>query len=101
MLHLCQVDQPYSWERCHISKKYIHYGDFYYYDDEDGLIIALDVYNKMKLEEKRKNWDFSKLKQAANEREYEQMMREKTRAFLAQDVLKRQVNKGVYTARKS
>ncbi len=96
MLHLRRQMQPFAWERCHITGQYITYGDYYYYDDEDGLIVAASVYHDMKRKKKINEWDWSDYRQAVSEREYEHICREKERAFLAQHLLDRKVDKGVY-----
>ena len=97
MLHLRRQLQPFAWERCHISKEYITYGDYYYFDDEDGLIVKASVYNEMKRRKREEEWDYTRLHNALSEREYTEMCREKERQFLTNHLLDRKVDKGAYT----
>ena len=96
MLHLKRIVNPYEWERCKISKEYITYGDYYYVDDEDGLVIKKSVYDRLKKQKKYEEFDYSRLNNAQSEREYEQVMREKEREFLTDSIFERKVNKGVF-----
>ena len=91
MLHLKRVTQPYEWERCHITGKYIVFGDYYYWDDEDELVVAADVYHNMQKEKREAEWDYSRLNQAQSEAEYSQILKEKTRDYLASTLLDRKV----------
>ena len=88
---------PFAWERCHISGKYITYGDYYYIDDEDGLIVAASVYHDMKRQKKLDEWDWTRYNNAKSEREYEEMCREKEKEYLTAHLLERKVDKGAYT----
>ena len=91
MLHLKRVPGFYEWIRCHVSGKIMTYGDWYYEDDEDGLIVDAIVYKQMKQTEKEENWDYSKLQMAQNEREYRQRLKELEKEHLKQGLLKRKV----------
>lgn len=91
MLHLCRVDQPFTWERDHITGDYIQYGEYYYYDDEDGLIVSRKTYVKFKEAKRKAEWDYSRLEQAQSEREYEDIMKQKTQEFLAETLMDRKV----------
>lgn len=91
MLHARQVDQPYTWERDHITGDYIMYGEWYYWDDEDGLIVSVRTYNKMKEEKRRAEWDYSRLEEAQSEQEYRQMLQEHIREIQTESLLNRKV----------
>ena len=91
MLHLKQVTQPFAWERDHITGDYIKYGQFYYYDDEDGLVVSRKTYMKVKDMKKREEWDYSRLQDAASQYEYEQAIKEQTREFQMETLLNRKV----------
>lgn len=95
MLHLRRVTGQYEWERDHITGEYIMFGDFYYYDDEDGLVVSKKTYDKFKDQERRNNWDYSRLENAQSQREYEEIMKQKERDFLTNTLLNRKVEKGV------
>ena len=96
MLHLRRVVNPFEWERCKISKEYILPGDYYYIDDEDGLIVKASVYHKMKWDKKVSEWDWTKYNEGLSEHEYAEMMREKEREYLTAGLLNREVDRGGY-----
>lgn len=91
MLRLKQVTQPFTWERDHITNDYITYGQFYYEDDKDGLVISRDTYVRFKKEKERAEWDYSNLERLASQREYEEVMKEQTRQMLADTLMDRKV----------
>lgn len=93
MLHLRRIVSPYEWERDHITGDYITFGEFYYYDDDDGLVISKKTYDKFKDQKRRETWDYSRLENAQSQREYEEILKQKERDFLANTLLERQVEK--------
>lgn len=97
MLHLKRVQYFTDFMRCKISGEIISHGDYYYEDDEDGLIVKATVYREM-LDEKRNNeFDYSKLQKAETQREYQEALKEYERQFLSQTLLDRKVShEGVY-----
>ena len=97
MLHLKRVLTPFAWERCHITGEYITYGDYYYFDDEDGLIVKASVYHEMKRRKREEEWDWTRYKNAESEREYQEVCREKEREYLTEHLLERKVDKGAFT----
>ena len=93
MLHARQVDQPYTWERDHITGDYIMYGEWYYWDDEDGLVVFVRTYNRMKEEKRRAEWDYSRLEEAQSEQEYRQMLQDHIREVQMESLLNRNIPK--------
>lgn len=93
MLHLRRIVSPYEWERDHITGDYITFGEFYYYDDDDGLVVSKKTYDKFKDQKRRETWDYSRLENAQSQREYEEILKQKERDFLADTLLERQVEK--------
>ena len=91
MLHLKQVTQPFTWERDHITGEYIKYGEFYYWDDEDNFVVSLKTYRKLKLAKKQAEWDYSRLENAESQREYEEAIKEQTRAYKYETLFDRKV----------
>lgn len=91
MLYLRRNTNQYQLEKCGISGELIAPGDFYYIDDEDGLIVKATVYKELKDREKQDNWDYSKLNTATNEYEYRHLLKEATRQMLHSTILDRQV----------
>lgn len=96
MLHLKRITRPYEWERDHLTGAYIQFGDYYYWDDEDGFVISAEEYGKLKRMKKEAEFDYSRLNDAEDEREYEEIIKEKTRMHLAENVLNRKVDKGEF-----
>lgn len=92
MLWLRRNTNPYQLEKCGVSGELIAPGDFYYVDDEDGLIIKATIYKELKDRKKEDEWDYSKLNNAVNEYEYRNMLKEATRQMLYSSVLDRKVS---------
>ncbi len=67
------------------------FGDFYYRDDTDGKIISARYYQSLKQQRREENWDYSLLNQAASQKEYQDMLREKEMELLSEEVLDRPV----------
>ena len=91
MLHLKRITHFYEWIKCQISGKIMTYGDWYYEDDEDGLVVDALVYKRMKQEQKEEEWDYSQLQMAKNEREYREKLRELEREYMKKTLLDRKV----------
>lgn len=97
MLHLKRVVNFNDFLRCKVSGDVIGYGDYYYEDDEDGLIVKATVYKAMKREEKLRKFSYEKLEKAESQLEYRQALRDYEREFLAQGLLDRKLaGKEVY-----
>lgn len=60
--------------KCGISNEIIYPGEWYYEDDEDGLIVKATVYKRICDEYKCKNFDYSKLEQLRSQEEYRQQL---------------------------
>ena len=60
--------------KCGISNEIIYPGEWYYEDDEDGLIVKATVYKRIRDEYNRKNFDYSKLEQLRSQEEYRQQL---------------------------
>lgn len=91
MLHLKQVTQPFAWERDHLTGDYIKAGEFYYWDDDDGLVVSLKTYRKFKEAKRLEDWDYSRLENAESQYEYEQAIKEQTRQYNLETLLDRKV----------
>ena len=89
MLHLKRVQYFTDFMKCHVSKEIIKHGDYYYEDDEDGMIIKASVYGKMKKEKFEDEFDYTKLNQAESIRDYESSLKEYEREFLKSTVFDR------------
>ena len=97
MLHLKRVVHDYEFMKCKISGELIGYGDYYYEDDEDGLIVKARVYHEIMDQKKREAFDYSKLRNAQSEREYAALLRSAERDLLEGTLAERKVfGKEVY-----
>lgn len=67
------------------------YGDWYYEDDDDGLIVDAIVYKDMERKQREEDWDYSRIQLAENEREYREKLREMQRKHLQETLLNREV----------
>ena len=74
MLHLKRNQYFNELYKCGISNEIIYPGEWYYEDDEDGLIVKATVYKRICDEYKRKNFDYSKLEQLQSQEEYRQQL---------------------------
>lgn len=77
--------------KCGVSGDLIGPGDFYYVDDQDGLIIKATVYKDIMRKQKEETWDYTKINSATNQNEYKKMLQEATRQMLASSVVDRKV----------
>lgn len=87
MWRLHQVDQPFTWERDHVTGDYIQYGEFYYKSDKTGAVISRKTYREAKEAERVKNWDYSRLNNAMSQREYREITRQQRQAMVAESIL--------------
>ena len=53
MLRLKRVVHFNEFLKCKVSGEIISYGDYYYEDDEDGLIVKASVYKQLQREKQR------------------------------------------------
>lgn len=97
MLHLKRIVLFNELLKCKVSGELIGPGDFYYEDDEDGLIVKASVYRRYKDQKIRQEWDYSLLNQATSEREYRQLLLRLQKDFFAQTLFDRKIaGKEVY-----
>ena len=91
MLILKRVQYFNDWVKCDITGKTLLYGEYYYEDDTDGLVVDAVYYHQLKKERKEKEFDYSKLEKAQSQQEYKQMLKEYQRSFLEDGLLDREV----------
>lgn len=96
MLRLKRVVYDYEYRNCDISGEIIGYGDFYYEDDEDGLVVKARVYHELKEREARERFDYSKLINAECQREYRELLKQAEKQLKTDTLLDRTVLKGDY-----
>ena len=80
-LVLKRITNPYECVRCHITRKIISYGEEYYEDDDDGLIVDFNYYYDLKLA-KRREEAMPAVQQAMDRFGYQQALIQKQREFL-------------------
>ena len=98
MLHLRRITNPYEWERDKTDGSYITFGEYYYWDDTDDFIISAVNYRRLQKEHREDTWDYSLYNKAQNEREYQELWRDREREFLTKTVLERKVDRGPFGA---
>lgn len=97
MLRLKRIVYDYEFMKCHISGELIGYGDFYYEDDTDGLIVKARVLHELKEKRRRERFDYSKLARARDQQEYKEILKEAERQLKEDTLLDRKIEgKGVY-----
>lgn len=91
MLILNRMTQPYEVRKCKVSGQFIVYGEWFYEDDEDGVIIKSSVYKKMQQDARNKAFDYTLLEQAQSDKEYREMIKRAEKDFLNTTILDRPV----------
>lgn len=91
MLHLKRIIHDYEFLRCDISNELIAYGDWYYEDDTDGLIVKFTVYQRIKDKRERDTFDYTLLERAQSEKEYKQQLKKAERELFEATVLDRKI----------
>lgn len=91
MLQLKRMTVPYEVLKCSMTGKLIIYGDYYYEDDVDHVIISAIEYKRKQQEKKNEMFDYSLLEQAQSEKEYRQIMQRAQRDYLNATILDRPV----------
>lgn len=80
-LVLKRITNPYECKRCSITRKIIAYGDEYYEDDEDGLIVDFNYYYDKKFAQKVEEAQ-PLVSDAMDRFAYQQRLMQKEREFL-------------------
>lgn len=96
MLYLKRIIYPYEILKCRLSKQLITYGDYYYEDDEDGLIVKAEYYGELlkKRQEDPNFYDYSGYNLGLQKMaEYESQYAAET-TYLNQTMFNRLVAKG-------
>ena len=91
-LVLKRITWPYDCVKCDITRKLLAYGDFYYEDDEDGLIVDAEYYFERKMQkEYEKAFKNPELYAGADAISYQTAMRQAERNLLDRGLLERPV----------
>lgn len=89
-LHFKRITWPYEAIKCDITKKLLTYGDYYYEDDVDGLIVDATYYHTRKRAEKLQAAQ-DDLRNALNPEEYRLKMRQAEREYMEMTLMDRAV----------
>lgn len=91
-LVLKRITWPYDCVKCDITRRLLSYGNYYYEDDEDGLIVDAEYYHQRKManryEEAMQN---PELMSGADAMSYQAAMRAAERKYLDRGLLDRPV----------
>ncbi len=89
-LVLKRITNPYEAVKCSITKEWIMYPDYYYEDDEDGLIVDYDYYCE---EKRRRRLEKAEpdVNRAMSSVEYRVMLKEKERQFMEKTLFDRPI----------
>jgi len=91
MLHLKRNQYFNELYKCKISGEFIGPGDYYYEDDEDGLIVKATVYRQMLDQAIADKFDYTKLNNAKSQVEYAELLKQAEREFLSSTIFDREV----------
>lgn len=91
MLVLKRITCANDFLMCKVSGEVICPGDFYYKDDDDGLIVRADVYHEYIKKKKESEFDYTKLNNAKSQQEYEEQLKKLEQQFLKDSLLDRKV----------
>lgn len=87
-LVLKRMIHPYEALKCHITGKILAWGDYYYEDDVDGLVVDFNYYYDTKQAMKQEQASYL-IEEALTMKEYEIKMKEAEREFLHSTVFER------------
>lgn len=91
-LVLKRITWPYDCVKCDLTRKLIAYGEFYYEDDEDGLIVDAEYYHQRKMQDKYEEAMMNpEINIGADVMGYHAAMREAERRILEQGLLNRPI----------
>ena len=91
MLYLKRITRFNEFLRCHVSDQIMMYGDFYYEDDEDGLIVSAKYYHDLKKQKREDEWDYTELNNAESQKEYQERLHDAEKALFESEVLIRKI----------
>lgn len=91
MLILNRMIHPFEVRTCRMTGEMIVYGDYFYEDDEDGIVIKASEYKKLQKEAKKDAFDYTLLNQAKSEKEYKEIIKKAEQSYLKQSILDRKV----------
>lgn len=92
MLRLHRITDPNEFRLDTVTGQVILPGDFYYVDDEDGLVVNAKTYYNLKFKKKKNEWPYTaQLNEAKSQKEYNQQLKQAEHDLLKQTVLTRKV----------
>ena len=91
MLHLKRVTSQYELIMCQVSKELITFGEYYYEDDEDGLIVKATVYHEAEKKKAKDAFDKTKLENAKSFNDYKKALKKAEEELIKQTLADRVV----------
>lgn len=91
MLVLKRVQNFNEFLKCGLSEQVLMYGDFYYEDTDDGLIVSATYYHELKTKKEEEEFDYTKLNTATSEKEYSDMLKQAEREYLNEVIFDRKI----------
>lgn len=96
-LQLKRIIWPYDAVKCDITRKLLVYGDYYYEDDEDGLIVDAEYYHQRKMQDKLEEAMMNpELNVPQDAMSYRMAILQAERKYLDRGLLDREVNGKTY-----
>ena len=96
-LQLKRITWPYDCVKCDITRKLLAYWDYYYEDDEDGLIVCADYYYNRKMQKEFEEAMMNpELNVPQDVMSYKMAMLQAERKYLDRGLLDRKVNGKTY-----
>lgn len=91
MLFLKRIQYFNECEKDSTTGELITWGQWYYEDDEDGFIISLDNYYEQLRKKKEQTFDYSRLSNAQNEKEYREELRKAEQSMALNSLFQRKI----------
>ena len=91
MLRLHRITDPYEFLIDKVDGSVIMPGDFYYKDDDDGLIVNAKTLHNLKEEQRKDNYDYTLRDNAQNWKDYNEQMKEAEHELLKTEILDRKI----------
>ena len=91
MLILKRIIHPYEVRKCDMTGELIIYGEYYYEDDVDGVVVKASEYKKKQQEARNNAFDYSLLAHAESDKEYRDAVKRAQQEYLDATILDRPV----------
>ena len=92
MLVLKRIQYFNECRTCRLTREPIVYGEYYYEDDEDGMVVKASAYRDLRDKYKEDTFDNSRLEYALSEEDYKQQLILAEQEFLNADLMSRKIH---------